>query len=68
MSELAEKIGKNVRFYRLKKKLTQKQLAKKAKLSRGYISRVENGRVNMYLTTLFEIAKALGVRARKLVE
>ncbi|UCB57051.1 MAG: helix-turn-helix transcriptional regulator [Candidatus Omnitrophota bacterium] len=67
MSELRRKIGDNIRYYRSEKKLTQAQLAKKAKLSRGYISRVEHGRVNMYLTTLFELAKALGVSCKDLV-
>ncbi|MBU3933164.1 MAG: helix-turn-helix domain-containing protein [Candidatus Omnitrophica bacterium] len=30
-------------------------------------SRIENGKVNIYLTTLFELAKALGVRPKNLV-
>ncbi|UCB56733.1 MAG: helix-turn-helix transcriptional regulator [Candidatus Omnitrophota bacterium] len=68
MSELARKIGDNIRHYRTEKKLTQAQLAKKAKLSRGYICRIEHGRVNMYLTTLFELAKVLGVSCRDLVK
>jgi transcriptional regulator with XRE-family HTH domain len=67
MSQILKKIAKNTRYYRLKKKLTQKQLAKKAKMSRGFVNRIENARVNIYLTTLYEIAKALGVSARDLV-
>jgi transcriptional regulator with XRE-family HTH domain len=68
MSQILKKIAENTRYYRLKKKLTQKQLAKKAKLSRGFVNRIENGKVNIYLTTLYAIAKALDVSARELVK
>jgi len=67
MSQILKKIAKNTRYYRLKKKLTQEQLAKKAKLSRGFVNRIENAKVNIYLTTLVELAKALGVSPRDLV-
>lgn len=68
MSNILKTIAKNVRSYRLEKKLTQDQLAKKTNHHRSYISNIENARVNIYLTTLFELAKALGVRARDLVK
>lgn len=68
MSELLGKIGDNVRYYRSKRKLTQKQLAKKARISRGYISQIENAKLNIYLTTLVALARALGVRCSDLVE
>ena len=65
--EILITIAENTRHYRLKKKMTQAQLAEKAKLSRGYISLVENAKVNMYLTTLCQIAKGLKVRVYRLV-
>jgi len=68
MSEILKKIAQNTRQYRLKKKLTQAQLAKKAKISQEYINQVENAEVNLYLTTLVEIAKALGVCPKDLVK
>jgi transcriptional regulator with XRE-family HTH domain len=68
VSQILKKIANNMRYYRLKKKLTQKQLAKKAKLSRGFVNRIENAKVNIYLTTLYAIAKALDVSARELVK
>jgi transcriptional regulator with XRE-family HTH domain len=68
MSELLGKIGRNIRHYRLARGLTQKQLAKKAKISRGYMNRIENGRINLYLDTLVDIARGLGVSPGDLVK
>jgi transcriptional regulator with XRE-family HTH domain len=68
VSQILQKIAKNTRYYRLKKNLTQRQLAKKAKIHPSYVSRIENAKINMFLTTLYAIAKALGVDARDLVK
>jgi len=68
MSELLGKIGDNVRRYRSDRKLTQKQLAKKARISRGYVSQIENGKINLYLDTLVALAKAFGVHCSDLVK
>jgi transcriptional regulator with XRE-family HTH domain len=68
MSQILKKIAKNTRYYRLKKKLTQKELAKKAKIHPSYISRVENAKINLFLTTLYAIAKALDIHAVDLVK
>jgi transcriptional regulator with XRE-family HTH domain len=40
---------------------------KKAKISRGYVSQIENGKINLYLDTLVALAKALGVHCSDLV-
>ena len=61
-------IANNIKQYRAKKKMTQKELAKKSKLSRSYISRVENAKANIYLDTLFQISKGLKIKLSKLVE
>lgn len=68
MADILGKIAKNTRFYRLKKRITQEKLAKKSGLSRGYISQVENAKVNLYLTTLVRLAKSLGVCPKNLVK
>jgi transcriptional regulator with XRE-family HTH domain len=68
MSELLGKIGRNIRHYRLERELTQKQLAKKAKISRGYMNQIEKGRINLYLDTLVDIARGLGVSPADLVK
>lgn len=68
MADILDKIAKNVRFYRLKKGMTQEKLAKKAGLSRGYISQVENAQIKIYITILIGLAKSLGVRPKNLVK
>ena len=68
MPDILQTIAKNVRHYRRKKNLTQAQLAERTNHHPSYISNIENARINIYLTTLFELAKALKVKARDLVE
>ncbi|UCD55595.1 MAG: helix-turn-helix transcriptional regulator [Candidatus Omnitrophota bacterium] len=68
MGDILDKIAKNVRFYRLKRGMTQERLAKKAGLSRGYISQIEHAKINLYLSTLVKLAKRLGVRPKNLVK
>ncbi len=48
--------------------LTQGQLAEKAGFSRAYIARLEIGRHDPTLSTLEKLAKALKVKAGKLLE
>lgn len=45
---------------RLEKKLTQKALAKKAKVSQGYLSKIENDQVDPSLQEVIKIVEALG--------
>ena len=68
MSQLLRKIGKNVRYYRLKKNLTQEQLAKKSNFHRSYISHIEHAKRNIFLTTLVKLAEVLGVNPSDLVK
>jgi len=54
-------IGENVRYFRRKAKLSQEELAFRAKLSNDFISRTERGIVNISTGSLFRIAEALNV-------
>ena len=47
---------------------TQEQLAKRAKVSRAYLSRLEMGRHDPPLSRLRNLAKALGVPVTALLE
>jgi transcriptional regulator with XRE-family HTH domain len=47
--------------------LTQEQLAEKCGLSQQYLSKLEQGRRNPTIVTLYEIATALGVSQVDLV-
>ena len=58
-----ESIGRNIRKYRLMKKLRQEDLAEKADLSINYIGAIERGEKIHSLETLIVIINALGVSA-----
>ena len=53
---------------RERKGLTQEELAEKAGLSRGYVSRLEIGRHDPPLSLVRKLAKALRVKVGRLVE
>jgi len=53
---------------RERRELTQQELAHKARLSLGYVARLEIGRHEPTLTTLRRLAKALGVPVTELLE
>ena len=61
-------IGRNIRAIRLKESLTQQQLADACSLSKGMISKVENGAVVPAIATLQKIATVLHVKAAELIE
>ena len=49
-----------VRRLRRKSKLSQAQLARKMHVKREFLSRIESGRQNITLETLYRIAEAVG--------
>lgn len=61
-------IGRNIRAIRLKESLTQQQLADACALSKGMISKLENGAVVPAIATLQKIAVALRVKVSDLIE
>jgi transcriptional regulator with XRE-family HTH domain len=66
--ELARLLGAEIRCRRLLAGLTQEQLAEKSGVSRTYLARLETGRQDPTLSTLEKLAKALGVKASRLLE
>lgn len=62
-----KEIGRNIRRYRLKRGLTQEQLAETAELTSGYISRIENGVKSLRLSTLCRIAETLDTTVQSLL-
>ena len=56
-----ESIGRNIRKYRLMKKLRQEDLAELANLTNNYIGAIERGEKIPSLETLIVIINALGV-------
>ena len=64
--EILEIFIKNMKKYRLAKKLSQEELSYKAKLHRTYISSVERGQRNISLKNIEKIAEALEIDVYKL--
>ena len=65
--DISAKFGKRVRAIRLKKKISQADVAKLLGVHRSFVSQIERGVVNMSLKNVERIAKTLGVRPDKLL-
>jgi len=62
MSKAKSKIGKNIRKYRLQKKMSQDRLSKLADVAFHTITKIESGNTpNPTIETVKKIADALGV-------
>ena len=59
--ELKEKVGKNIKFYRFRRQLSQADLAEKAQISITSLSDIERGNNFPQAKTLCSLAKALEV-------
>jgi transcriptional regulator with XRE-family HTH domain len=63
-----ERMASRLKAIRERRGLTQEQLAEKSGVSRTYLARLETGRQDPTLSTLEKLAKALGVKVRRLLE
>ena len=59
--ELLKRFGKNVKIERIKQDYTQEQFAEKLGVSTNYLACVENGRQNMSLGKILELANAFNI-------
>ncbi|MDP2924640.1 MAG: helix-turn-helix transcriptional regulator [Candidatus Omnitrophota bacterium] len=59
-SAICKEVGEKISFVRREQNLSQKELAVKIGISQQLISRIEKGRENASLSTLANIARALG--------
>lgn len=59
-------LSENIAYYRRKKGITQKELAKKTGLSRSFISQIENNSNTPSNDSLFKISEVLGVSVQEL--
>ena len=64
---LLKKFGKNVKIERIKKDLTQEQLAEIMNVSQNYISNIELGKANMSLVKIYELSNYLNVNIKTLI-
>lgn len=65
--EINALIGRAVRKYRGKSKLTQRELGERIGMSTNNVARIERGEVGISIKFLFEIAKSLKVSPASLV-
>ena len=68
MRKVLEALAMRLKALRQERKWTQTDLAKRAKVSPGYIARLETCRHDPKLSTLVKLAKALGVPVTELLE
>ena len=66
-AELLKKFELNVKIARLKKGLTQEQLAELMNIHLTYIARIETGKINMSLSKILELANTLNIDINKLL-
>ena len=59
--ELKEKVGKNIKFFRFRRQLSQADLAEKAQISITSLSDIERGNNFPQAKTLCNLAKALDI-------
>lgn len=53
---------------RAEKEMSQGDIARMLGLGRGYVSKIENGKTNPTLSTIANLAKALGVSINELLK
>ena len=62
-------LGESIRIERLKRHLSQEQLAEMAKISQSqHISRIEKADVDMRVSTLLKILRALNLKLEDLIQ
>jgi transcriptional regulator with XRE-family HTH domain len=65
---IQSKIGRRLKEVRAARNFTQEALARRTKLSLGYVARLEQGHHDPPLSTLAKLAKALKIRLSELLE
>ena len=67
-SDLYEKFGLNVVYYRKRQKLTQMQLAELADVDRSHISAIELGKVGVSFDVIFRLCEVLQITPKELFD
>jgi len=66
--ELQKKFGLRLKQLREDKKLSLRELSSRCDLDSSKISKIENGKTNLQLSSIFELAKGLNVKAKELLD
>lgn len=62
------RLAKNLKEARKKRELSQEELADRAGLTLSQIARIETGKINTSVSTVYVILKALGADANELFQ
>ena len=62
------KLGQKIKFERIKRKLSQEQLAECSGISVHGISNIETGKTDVKYTNLQKLAKAFNIRVSELLD
>ena len=65
--EAAEQLGMNIRLIRTRNRMTQANVSESSEIERHHFSDIERGKVNVSLSTMVRIAKALSCSLEELV-
>lgn len=68
ISQLQQKIGNRIRELRESKGISQQNLAAVCNFEKANLSRIEAGRTNPTVSTLYKISQALGITISELVD
>jgi len=68
IDQLQQKIGSRIKFIRESKEISQQDLAAICNFEKGNLSRIEAGRTNPTVSTLYKISQALEVTLTELVD
>jgi len=68
MEDYSKKLGENLKRIRTRKGVTQIEIAKKLAVNRSFVSNIENGKTNPTLSTITNLASALGVSVNELLK
>lgn len=66
--ELQKIIGNRIKLLRESKGISQQVLAAMCNFEKGNMSRIEAGRANPTLTTLYKISQSLGIKVTDIVD
>jgi len=68
MKSESKKLAKNLKSIRTERNISQGDIARRLKVSRSFISNIENGKTNPTLTTIAKLANAVGVPTDELIK
>jgi transcriptional regulator with XRE-family HTH domain len=68
MKDESKKLGENLKRVRIKKDITQIEIARRLGVDRSFVSNIENGKNNPTLSTITSLAKVLDVPSTELLK